>query len=115
MMRQMLNPNSPSTILERIQSGRIGWAGPLAMTTARTGLILFVQAVELRQATYSEQRFTRQSHYVLRIVVEVSIWQHALMQYSRNQNASALLTVKHDVLAMLHTTQASANLITESA
>ncbi len=61
----MLNPNSPPTILERIQSGRIGWAGPLAMTTARTGLILFVQAVELRQATYSEQRFTRPSHYVL--------------------------------------------------
>jgi len=24
MMRQMLNPNSPPTILERIQSGRIG-------------------------------------------------------------------------------------------
>jgi hypothetical protein len=43
MMRQMLNPNSPPTIPERIQSGRIGWAGPLAMTTARTGLILFVR------------------------------------------------------------------------
>jgi hypothetical protein len=38
-----------------------------------------------------------------------------LMQYSRNQNASALLTVKHGVLAMLQTTQARANLITESA
>ncbi len=44
MIRQMLNPNSPPTILERIQSGRIGWA-------ARTGLIFFVQAVELRQAS----------------------------------------------------------------
>jgi len=42
-MRQMLNPNSPPTILERIQSGRIGWAGPLLMTTARTGMIVFVQ------------------------------------------------------------------------
>jgi hypothetical protein len=52
---------------------------------------------------------------VVLIVVDVSIWQHALMQYSRNQNASALLTVKHDVLAMLHTTQARANLITKSA
>jgi hypothetical protein len=48
-------------------------------------------------------------------VFDVSIWQYALMQYSRNQNASALLTVKHDVLAMLQTTQARANLITESA
>jgi hypothetical protein len=43
MMGKMLSPNSPPTILERIQSGRIGWAGTLAMTTARTGLILFVQ------------------------------------------------------------------------
>jgi len=41
----MLDPNSPSTILERIQSRRVGWAGPLLMTTARTGLILFVQVV----------------------------------------------------------------------
>jgi hypothetical protein len=62
MMRQMLDPNSSPTIPERIQSGRIGWAGSLAMTTARTGLILFVQAVELRQATHSEQRFTRPLH-----------------------------------------------------
>jgi hypothetical protein len=38
MMRQMLNPNSSPTIPERIQSGRIGWTGPLAMTTPRTGL-----------------------------------------------------------------------------
>jgi hypothetical protein len=52
---------------------------------------------------------------VVLIVFDVSIGQHALMQYSRNQNASALLTVKHDVLAMLQTTQARANLITESA
>jgi Type II CAAX prenyl endopeptidase Rce1-like len=43
MIGRMLNPNSPSTILERVQSGRIGWAGVLAVTTARTGLILFVQ------------------------------------------------------------------------
>jgi hypothetical protein len=45
MIGQMLDPNSPSTILERIQSGRIGWGGVLALTTARTGLILFVQVV----------------------------------------------------------------------
>jgi hypothetical protein len=43
--RPMPDPNSPHTILERIQSGRIGWAGPLALTTARTGLILLVQVV----------------------------------------------------------------------
>jgi CAAX protease family protein len=44
-MAQMLAPNSPPAILERIQSSRIGWAGPLAMTTARTALIVFVQVV----------------------------------------------------------------------
>jgi hypothetical protein len=52
---------------------------------------------------------------VVLIVFDLPIGQHALMQYSRNQYASALLTVKHDVLAMLQTTQARANLITESA
>jgi hypothetical protein len=36
------------------------------------------------------------------------------MQDSRNQNAIALLTVKHGVLAMLQATQAGANLLTES-
>jgi hypothetical protein len=45
MMDEMLAPDSPPAILERIQSGRIGWAGPLVLTTARTGLILLVQAV----------------------------------------------------------------------
>jgi hypothetical protein len=35
----------PPAILQRMQSGRIGWAGPLALTTARTSLILLVQAV----------------------------------------------------------------------
>ena len=33
------------------------------------------------------------------------------MQDSRNQNAIALLTVKHGVLAMLQATQARANLL----
>src|SRR5258708_37217774 len=33
------------TIQQRIQSGRIEWARPLVLTTARTGLILLVQAV----------------------------------------------------------------------
>ena len=45
MMDEVLASNSPPAILERIQSGRIGWAGPLALTTARTGLILLVQVV----------------------------------------------------------------------
>jgi len=41
----MLEQNSPPMILERIRSGRVGWAGPLIVTAARTGLILFVQVV----------------------------------------------------------------------
>jgi Type II CAAX prenyl endopeptidase Rce1-like len=41
---QMLASNSPHAIQQRIQSGCIGWAGPLILTTARTGLILLVQA-----------------------------------------------------------------------
>jgi hypothetical protein len=45
MMDEMLMSNSPPAIQQRIQAGRIGWVGPLALTTARTGLILFVQAV----------------------------------------------------------------------
>src|SRR5262249_18586504 len=38
-----LTSNLPAAILERIQSGRIGWARPVALATARTGLILLVQ------------------------------------------------------------------------
>ena len=45
IMNEMLTFNSPLAIQQRIQCGRIGWVGPLALTTARTGLILFVQAV----------------------------------------------------------------------
>jgi hypothetical protein len=45
MIDEMLTSNSPPAIQQRIQAGRIGWAGPLALTTARTGLILLVQAV----------------------------------------------------------------------
>jgi hypothetical protein len=41
--------------------------------------------------------------------------QHALMQDAGNQNASSLLPVKYDVPAMLHATQAGANLIAGSA
>src|SRR5580704_9932352 len=41
---KMLSSNSPHAIQQRIQSGRLGWAGPLVLTTARTGLILLVQA-----------------------------------------------------------------------
>ncbi len=45
----------------------------------------------------------------------MSIGQHALMQYARNHNATALLSVKHNVRAMLMTVQAGTNVITESA
>jgi hypothetical protein len=45
MMGHVLAPNSPPAILERIQSGRIGWVGALATTIARTGLIVFVQVI----------------------------------------------------------------------
>jgi len=41
----MLPSNSPSAIQQRIQAGRVGWASPLVLTTARTGLILLVQVV----------------------------------------------------------------------
>ena len=43
MIEEMPSSNSPAAIQQRIQSGRIGWAGPLALTAARTGLLLFVQ------------------------------------------------------------------------
>jgi hypothetical protein len=45
MIDKILTANSPPAIQQRIQAGRIGWAGPLVLTTARTGLILLVQAV----------------------------------------------------------------------
>jgi hypothetical protein len=45
MIDEMQTSNSPPAIQQRIQAGRIGWAGPLVLTTARTGLILLVQAV----------------------------------------------------------------------
>ena len=45
MLDEMLTSNTPPSIQQRIQAGRIGWAGPLVLTTARTGLILLVQAV----------------------------------------------------------------------
>jgi CAAX prenyl protease-like protein len=37
--------NEPAAIQERIDLGRIRWVGPLALTTARTVLLLVVQAV----------------------------------------------------------------------
>jgi CAAX prenyl protease-like protein len=40
-----LAANDPAAIQQRIDLGRIGWAGPLALTTARTVLLLIVQAV----------------------------------------------------------------------
>ena len=45
----------------------------------------------------------------------VSIGQHALMQNTRNYNATALPAVKQNVRAMLMTVQARANVIAESA
>lgn len=45
MIDEMLTSNSPPAIRQRIQAGRISWAGPLVLTTARTGLILLVQGV----------------------------------------------------------------------
>jgi hypothetical protein len=36
------------------------------------------------------------------------------MQDTRNENASALLAVKHDVLGMLQTVQARANVMTKA-
>jgi hypothetical protein len=44
-MAEMLISNLPPAIQQRFHSGRIGWVGPLVLTTARTGLILLVQAV----------------------------------------------------------------------
>jgi hypothetical protein len=52
---------------------------------------------------------------VVFIIDSVSIGQHALMQYARNHNATALRAVKHNVRAMLMTVQAGANVINESA
>ena len=49
------------------------------------------------------------------IVDGVSFGQHALMQDARNQNTPRLLTIKHNVLAMLQTAQAMTNILTESA
>jgi hypothetical protein len=40
-----LAANDPAAIQQRIDLGRIGWAGPLILTTARTVLLLVVQAV----------------------------------------------------------------------
>lgn len=45
MAPETLAANDPAAIQERIDRGRIGWAGPLALTAARTLLLLVVQAV----------------------------------------------------------------------
>ena len=45
MLDEMLTSNSPAAIQQRMQATHIGWAGPLILTTARTGLILLVQVV----------------------------------------------------------------------
>jgi hypothetical protein len=43
-MDEMLALNSAPAIQQRVCSGSIGWAGPLALTPARSALILLVQA-----------------------------------------------------------------------
>jgi len=43
-MDEVLAPNSAPAIQQRVQSGRIGWWGPLALTPARAGLMLLVQS-----------------------------------------------------------------------
>ena len=58
---------------------------------------------------------TGRLRFFVLIIDDMSIGQHALMQDTRNQNASALLAVKHDVLGMLQTVQTRANVITKSA
>ena len=50
---------------------------------------------------------------VVLIVDGVSIGQHALMQDARNENATTLLAVEHDVLSMLMAVQAGANVTTK--
>jgi hypothetical protein len=49
------------------------------------------------------------------IVNSVSFGKHALVQDARNQNASGVLSVKHDMLAALHPTEAGTNIVTRSA
>jgi hypothetical protein len=44
-MDGVLAPNSALEIQKRIDLGRIKWAGPVLLTTARTGLMLAVQAL----------------------------------------------------------------------
>jgi hypothetical protein len=70
---------------------------------------------EPRTKFFERQRSDGLLRLVVLILGRVKFGQHALMQDSRNWNATALLTVEHDVLAMLQTTQARANLITEPA
>lgn len=52
---------------------------------------------------------------VVFVIDGVSVGQHAPMQDSRNQNPAALLPIENDVLSMLMTSQARANVITGSA
>ena len=51
---------------------------------------------------------------VLFFVHHVGFRQHALVQDTRNQDASRCPTVKHDMFAVLHAVQAGANMNAES-
>jgi hypothetical protein len=57
----------------------------------------------------------RVSKSIVVIVDGSLLGQHALMQDSRNHNASSILTVKHHVAAALHPSQTLANMIACSA
>jgi hypothetical protein len=52
---------------------------------------------------------------VVPIVDSVSFDKHALMKDPRNQNASGFLSVEHNMLRMLHTSQARPNFVTSAA
>jgi hypothetical protein len=52
---------------------------------------------------------------VVLIVEGVSFWKHPLMEDARNQNAATFHPVKQDMLAMLTTAQAGANVIADAA
>ncbi len=49
------------------------------------------------------------------IVDGVSIGKHPLVQDAKNQNASGVLTVKHDMPAAFHSTQTGTNIVTAPA
>jgi hypothetical protein len=88
-----------------------GWAGQTAAVAATP--------VGIREKGY--QRYpicAKSSRTALLFFFDVegmSFGQHALMQDAGNENASRLLAIEHDVLAILHATQARPNMMASSA